>query len=725
MPDRVLIVVQKLLQRRAWFRVGTLAAAVLLPGAAASALLAPSPATGHRSRPAAGGLSVFALANRCFALRSVSTRRFVVAAGSASYAADAPSRRAAAAFFLKPTALGTYLFSDSRGELISIGTGPAGATDVTRSPTAGTRTVFAPAPAPAALPVGAGASAFSIRSSDDHRRLGVRAGSGVLGLTRARTRSTLFAFVPRSGCRQFPEAQVDATVHGGGTPVKHGRIFGFIDDHVHVTGNMRAGGEVISGEPYDRFGIPTALGQDAKIHGANGSLDLTGNLLRSGVPVGTHDTHGWPSFQGWPTYGSMTHQQAYYVWLERAWRAGMRMMVAQTADDAPLCRLEPRRAVRTCSETTSVEAQIATLKGLQNYVDAQSGGPGRGWFRLVYSPAGARRVMRAGKLAVMIGIESSDLFGCSEVGGRARCTRATIDRGLAHYQRLGVRGMFVAHWVNNAFAGAALEGGTKGVFINILNRFQTGSYFQTARCPGAGQGVAVHTLSPGLLGALAAFFPAAKSIAGQPMPAYPSGPQCNSRDLTSLGRYLIRRMMANHMLIEVDHLSEAARDEVLAIAARAHYPLISSHNGTGGEWTPSELIRLYKLGGFAAVTPDIAPTLAAKILTMAKYRTGRGFFGVGLGTDTNGFSSLPGPRPDAGQHPLRYPFKSYDGSVTFTRERTGTRRFDLNRDGVAHYGLIADLIADMQRTSAGRRALPLLFDSAEAYVETWQRAFNA
>jgi hypothetical protein len=61
-----------------------------------------------------------------------------------------------------------------------------------------------------------------------------------------------------AGCPPFPEAGVDATVHGAGTRVKRGRIFGFIDDHLHITGNMRAGGDVISGEPYDRFGIPTA-----------------------------------------------------------------------------------------------------------------------------------------------------------------------------------------------------------------------------------------------------------------------------------------------------------------------------------------------------------------------------------------------------------------------------------------------------------------------------------
>jgi hypothetical protein len=48
--------------------------------------------------------------------------------------------------------------------------------------------------------------------------------------------------------------------------------------------------------------------------------------------------------------------------------------------------------------------------------------------------------------------------------------------------------MFVAHWVNNAFAGAALEGGAKGVFINILTRVQTGSYFTTGRCPTGARG---------------------------------------------------------------------------------------------------------------------------------------------------------------------------------------------------------------------------------------------
>jgi microsomal dipeptidase-like Zn-dependent dipeptidase len=690
------------------------AAPAALVGAAPAAAPA-SPAAVGRA-PAANRLSVYSLAGGCFALRAGNDR--YVAARARSYAADVTSRARAAAFYLKATGLGTYMLYDAQARLVSVAARGAG---VTRVADAGPATEFA---AQAVTATHASAARFVLRSTLNRRRLAVKPGSGALITTRGATAGIQFALAPRGGCTPFPEAGVDATVQRPATVVKHGRIFGFIDDHVHITGNMRAGGDVISGEPFDRFGIPTALGQDAKIHGVNGKLDLTGNLLRTGIPIGTHDTHGWPTFTGWPTPDSMDHQQAYYVWLERAWRAGMRMVVAQTADDEPLCRLEPRRATKTCSETASIEAQIRTLKRMQDYIDAQSGGPGKGWFRLVYTPAQARVVMASGKLAVMIGIESSDLFGCSELNGQAQCTRTDIDRGLATYKRLGVRGMFVAHWVDNAFAGAALEGGTKGTFINILNRFQTGSYFTTSTCPGTGQGATVTTLSPQLLKALAGFFPAAAPIANDPMPAYPSGLQCNARGLTPLGRYLITRMIANHMLIEVDHLSESARDEVLAMAAKAHYPLISSHNGTGGEWTAAELTQLYKLGGFAAVTPDVAPTLAAKILTMAGRDPRKAFVGVGLGTDTNGFSSLPGPRSDAKQHPLRYPFRSYDGSVTFTRERTGTRTFDLNKDGVAQYGLVADLIADMERTAAGRRALPLLFNSAQAYVDTWQRAIN-
>ena len=76
---------------------------------------------------------------------------------------------------------------------------------------------------------------------------------------------------------------------------------------------------------------------------------MTGNLLRSGLPVGTHDNGGWPAFAGWPTHDTITHQQIYHRWLQRAWLAGERLVVAQTVEDEPLCGIEPGNRSRATS----------------------------------------------------------------------------------------------------------------------------------------------------------------------------------------------------------------------------------------------------------------------------------------------------------------------------------------------------------------------------------------
>jgi hypothetical protein len=292
------------------------------------------------------------------------------------------------------------------------------------------------------------------------------------------------------------------------------------------------------------------------------------------------------------------------------------------------------------------------------------------------------------------------------------------------YKRAGVRSVFVAHWVDNAFAGAAIEGGDKGAFINVFNRFQTGHYFRTGPCPHPSQGEEVAALSPVEVAILSSFFPATAPLANEPPPEYPAGKQCNAKGLTALGAYLVKRLIANHMLIEADHLSERARERVLDIAERHDYPLVSSHTGTGGVWTPGQLKRLYDLGGIATARPAQAADLARTIDGLRRFRGHSAYFGTPLGTDTGGFADQPGPRPDAAQRPLNYPFRSYGGDVSFVCQVTGERTFNLNSDGVAHYGLIADLVADMQRTDGSAPAMRSLFRSAEAYLRTWELAWR-
>jgi microsomal dipeptidase-like Zn-dependent dipeptidase len=658
---------------------------------------------------AAEGVSRRDLANECFAIKSADADAFIATTDD-GYRANQSRPGGAAVFYLKPSGLGTYLPHDQDGKLL----GARGTEAVDRADAPGAFTEWA-------LPR-ASKRSFAIRSTATGREI-VISPAGLLVQTDAAAsgRARRFTFVPAQGCRPFPEAEVDATGKRFRGRDRHQSLFGFADAHLHITADQRAGGRVIYGEPFDRFGITEALGHDADVHGPDGGLDITGNLLRTGLPFGIHDTHGWPTFAGWPVHDTNTHQQDYYVWLKRAWKAGLRLTVAQTVEDAPLCEIEPVRS-HSCDETATVKLQIRRLRLLQDYVDAQSGGPGKGWFRLVYSPRQARRAIERGKLAVLIGVESSNLFGCSELMDEPECTRADIDRGIREFRRLGVRTVFPIHWVDNAFGGAAIEGGDKGTFINIFNAFQTGHFLRTGPCPEPGQGEEMRTLSPVELQVLSSFFPATKPLAAQGMPTYPPGPQCNTKGLTRLGGYLIRQLIKQHMLIEADHLSERARARVLEIAEAHHYPLISSHTGTGGVWTPSQLERLYAIGGFATATPDTAPELATKILGLRPGSIPQHSFGVPLGTDTGGFSSLPGPREDAGKRPLQYPFRAFHCDITFQRQRTGQRVYDLNADGVAHYGLLADLIADVRQQPDGEKATRVLFRSSETYVRMWRHA---
>jgi len=616
----------------------------------------------------------FDLANRCFAVASVANGSFVTITGADGYRADAARKRDAAPLHFKPTSLGGYLVHDRRERLLAVGEGDA----VTRAPLPGP-------PAEWSVRRARGDS-FSLRSSSTGRLLVVGA-DGVLE-TGTPGRRARFRFERRRGCEHYPEAAVNA--RGRVTKSRRGGgAFGYVDAHLHVIADLRAGGRVISGESFNRFGVTEALGRDADVHGEDGSLDITGNLLRSGMPAGTHDTEGWPNFTGWPTYDTYTHQQTYYRWLQRAYMAGLRVVVAQLVEDEPLCEIEPSRS-HSCDETETIELEAQRLRELQDYVDAQSGGPGEGWFRIVTGARQARRAIERGQLAVLMGVEASNAFGCSEFMGEPQCDREDVDRGIEHYRRLGIRSMFIAHWVNNAFAGAKVEDGDIGTFIATFNVQQTGRPFQTGPCPDEEY-----------------------------------GDSCNTKGLTDIGEYLVNRLMDNNILIELDHLSELARLRVLEIAEERNYPVISSHTGSGGVWTASDLARLYGVGGFATARPDTASNLARTILSFRRFKRKGEPLGLGVGTDTGGFSAAPGPDPAAQQKPLAYPFRSYDGKVSFACQIAGGRKFDLNKDGVAQYGMYADLLAYMRQQTGGKRASRLLFNSAEAYLRTWRRAERA
>ena len=103
-----------------------------------------------------------------------------------------------------------------------------------------------------------------------------------------------------------------------------------------------------------------------------------------------HDPVGWPTFKDWPAPSSLTHEGTYYRWLERSWRGGQRIFVNLLVENNQLCRLYPIKH-NSCDDMDSIRLQAQDMYDLQDYVDAQFGGPGRGFYRIVTEPVGGPR----------------------------------------------------------------------------------------------------------------------------------------------------------------------------------------------------------------------------------------------------------------------------------------------------------------------------------------------
>ena len=63
---------------------------------------------------------------------------------------------------------------------------------------------------------------------------------------------------------------------------------------------------------------------------------------------------------------------------------------------------------------------------------------------------------------------------------------------------------------------------------------------------------------------------------------------------------------------------------------------------------------------------------------------------------------------------------SFDGGSLIYCQQSGNRVYDVNIDGVGHYGLYPDWIADL-RMVAGPQIVNDMANGAEAYLRLWAR----
>jgi len=527
-----------------------------------------------------------------------------------------------------------------------------------------------------------------------------------------------FGFAEAADCAIFPESEVNVEGAPSRSKSPWGVVGGFLDAHMHWMTADFLGGNAHCGQPWNPYGVTVAL-EDCADHSIPGS---PGNALEAalGGPP-THDTVGWPTFNYWPDDRSLTHETTYYKWVERAWRSGLRLFVNLYVDNIALCKVFPGgKDATNCNEMNTVRVQAKALRQIKDYIDAQHGGPGKGWMRIVETPFEARRAIAAGKLAVVQGIEISQLFDCTLMNGVPNCDREKIDRNLDEMHKLGIRQMELVNKFDNAFSGVAGDGGTQGPVVNNGNRTETGQFWDMKTCRGTAEndhdreqiGAAEFAAFPGATTLLAQLAP------GGSVPVYPPPPHCNQRGLSELGRYLIDRMMAKGMIVDPDHMSVFARNATLdLLEARRYSGAVSSHSWS----TEASYPRIFRLGGVVTPIAGNSKALVEDWKTIKPLRDKRFYYGFGYGADMNGFHSLGKPRGGEAENPVTYPFKSWDGKQTIAKNVAGERTWDINVDGVDHYGLFPDWIEDVRKL-AGDEIVRDMSRGAEAYLQSWERA---
>ncbi len=708
-------------------------------------------------------LDVYEFAKTCVSVRSGDTYLAANGAGDA-FAFSASNGEGAARFFMQPSDLGTYLFYDENGGYFVSEDGSFERQTSLMSDVLLVDDEFI-----------SGAEWILETSEVDPQQYAMRSRRldtllTTTGLTSDPTASAPVTFEPAQGCKEHPELTVDATGEITKTTFDNGDLYGIVDTHSHILSNFAfGGGGIYHGGAFHRLGVEHALPDCAPFHGENGRLDFFGyvfdtsgsdavdlssvipDLIAGELSEDNHITDGYPEFTEWPNAVTRsTHQVQYYKWLERAHMAGLRLVIQHATTNSVICKMTAGQGYQPtrydCEDMTAVDRIIDETYNMERYIDAQAGGPGLGFFRVVQTPAQAREVIAAGKMAVVLGIETSDIFNCfiTPRNNAPECTEAYVKAQLDAYYARGVRALFPVHKYDNKFT----PGDGDRAFIELGNFFNSGHYTNmTLDCPtddtmphGFDNGdVAFGGLlmprdvydSPAPLDmsnfAKAPLATAIQYLSQINEPAVP-GDFCQNAVLTPLGETLILEMMKRGMIIEVDHLPQWSYQRVYEMLEENDYPASGSH---GRNWAG----KLYELGGVATTGFGRCQDAANPGSTVQGFKdrialiASKGAYPAeGFGFDLNGFAGARGPRfgegvcPTEQQNPVTYPFDSFAGDVTFTQPQVGNRTIDFNTEGMVHIGMLPELLQDARSDALSDADIEPIFHSAEGYIRMWEKA---
>ena len=541
-------------------------------------------------------------------------------------------------------------------------------------------------------------------------------------------------------------------------------LTGWADLHTHPMINLAFGGKLIHGGvdvgsllpqdltchgPVRATSIDHALGEDRPSHGGWNAFnfpcgDEFRKMLIHQFQKGNHalETNnpgrGYPDFQDWPKWNDITHQKMWYEWIRRARDGGLRVMVALATNNKTLADAVSGPGDGPTNDKASADLQVVEIK---DFV-----GRHPDFMEVAYGAADVKRIVQANKIAVVLGVEIDNIGDFNVLPPQLLAypnPAETIITG--EIQRLynnGVRYVLPIHVMDNAFGGTAIY---KDDFNTANQRETADHHYWEIECADVGDDI-THTYTEvnDPLRAAGAFV----KLGLDPFRHSGPGPNCpagapgksnghrNARGLTLQGIYAIKQMMKRGMIVDIDHMSHRSAEKTLEIGEQFGYPIVSGHSGIRGQAggdaensrTKKQLERISKLHGMFGLGSDEVSrsAFASQYQTAmnvmgyptadpskAVYRNGA----ISFGTDLNGL--VKGPIPGGGDR-VKY--------GAFAKSTTGSRSWDYNTEGVAHYGMMADFVVDLRTAASneytGAEGIPLGVSGEELVNNHLNRSAN-
>lgn len=538
---------------------------------------------------------------------------------------------------------------------------------------------------------------------------------------------------------------------------------GFVDLHTHPMSTIGFAGKLVYGGIDDDAFLPVdpdchenatasspcqALGHCGSTHDGNidNPTNTCGDNIRelavtvleaaNGANVPPPDSKGYPDFDSWPKWNEVSHQIMWVDWIKRAYLGGLRVMVALAVNNKTLADVVQGTGgsdwLHPDDDKNSADQQINRLK---EFVGRHSD-----WMGIATSADGMKQLVENGKLAVVLGLEVDNI---GDFNGVTNLTEAAVHAEIQRLYDQDVRYLFPIHVIDNKFGTAAYY---EDLF-NVSNVLET-HHFMNLVCSDAADEI---TQQAGWCGPLSTFADAfqifdakteilalATRVYGmQESGAAPICPQCGTAPdghaiglvnrgianagLTPIGNFAILDMMRQGMMIDVDHMSEASTVDTLALALQEHYPVNSGHNvvrrGGGSErnLSPDGYAKIGLLHGMAGV----GNAGTREKTWIGQYQDvisalGQSNAVAAFGTDANGVSPMM-PPPDTD-----LPSLAYDDA--FPQSGLGNHCWNYNTDGVAHYGLLADLVRALPAADGGAFVQGNLMKGAQYFYDTWKIA---